>query len=49
MKAIVRYAENLNSGCASIKEKVQEIAEESGRMAWVVNMGWALKHTPHAD
>ena len=44
-KAMVRYAENLESGSASIEEKAQEIAEESGRMSLVVNMGWALKHT----
>ena len=44
-KAMLRYAENLESGSASIEEKVEEIAEESGRMPSVVNMGWALKHT----
>ena len=44
-KAMLRYAENLESGSVSIEEKVQEIAEESGRVPLVVNMGWALKHT----
>ena len=42
---MLRYAENLESGSASIEEKVEEIAEESGRMPSVVNMGWVLKHT----
>ena len=44
-KAMLRYAENLESGSASVEEKVEEIGEESGRMPSVVNMGWALKHT----
>ena len=45
-KAMLRYAENLESGAASIEEQgEEEIAEESGRIPLVVNMGWALKHT----
>ena len=42
---MLRYAENLESGSASVEEKVEEIAEESGWVLSVVNMGWALKHT----
>ena len=43
---MLRYAENLESGAASIEEQgEEEIAEESDRMPLVVNMGWALKHT----
>lgn len=44
-KAMLRYAENLESGAASIEEQGEEIAEESDGMPLVVNMGWALKHT----
>ena len=45
-KAMLRYAENLESGAASIEEQgEEEIAEESDGMPLVVNMGWALKHT----
>ena len=41
-KAMLRYAENLESGAASIVGQVEEIAEESKVPS--IKMGWALKH-----
>ncbi|CAB4029913.1 SURP and G-patch domain-containing 1, partial [Paramuricea clavata] len=40
-KAMLRYAENLESGAASIVGQVEEIAEESKVPS--IKMGWALK------
>ena len=41
---MLRYAENLESGAASIEENVEEVISEESEEASFVNVGWALKH-----
>ena len=41
-KAMLRYAEGLESGAVSIEEQVPEIGEESEEVH-LVKLGWALK------
>ena len=42
-KAMLRYAENLESGAASIEENVEAVISESEEVSFV-KVGWALKH-----